>query len=59
MSEHAYRDIRYEVIGPVARICHARPNARNAEGTPLRDEQDEALSCTESSHVFLVKRCCL
>ena len=43
MSEPAYRDIRYEVIGPVARICHARPNAGNAEGTQLLDELDEAL----------------
>lgn len=38
-----YSEISYEVIGPVARICHNRPDRRNAEGTTLLDELDEAL----------------
>ena len=39
-----YQDITYEVIGPVARINHNRPQRRNAEGTQLLDELDHALS---------------
>jgi len=43
MGEYGYQDITYEVIGAVARICHARPNFGNAEGTRLLDELDAAL----------------
>lgn len=43
MAEQGYQDISYEVIGPVARICHARPSFGNAEGTRLLDELDDAL----------------
>ena len=43
MGEHEYQDITYEVIGPVARICLARPDCGNAQGTRLLDELDEAL----------------
>jgi len=38
-----YTDVRYEVIGAVARISHNRPDRGNAEGTLLLDELDEAL----------------
>ena len=44
MEDRAYSDIAYEVIGPVARISHNRPDKRNAEGTLLLDELDDALS---------------
>ena len=43
MSAGTYEDIRYELLGPVARISHARPQRRNAEGTRLLDELDHAL----------------
>ena len=43
MTETDYRDISYEVLGKVARICHNRPERRNAEGTVLLDELDDAL----------------
>jgi enoyl-CoA hydratase len=43
MSSTQYQDISYEVLGPVARICHARPQQGNAEGTRLLDELDDAL----------------
>jgi len=35
--------IDYEVLGPVARIWHARPQARNAESQQLLDDLDAAL----------------
>ena len=38
-----YTDISVEVIGPVARIYHNRPDRRNAEGTALLDQLDDAL----------------
>ena len=38
-----YQDITYEVTGPVARVNHNRPDRRNAEGTRLLDELDDAL----------------
>lgn len=43
MNDTDYSDIRYEVLGPIARISHNRPDRRNAEGTRLLDELDEAL----------------
>ncbi len=43
MNSTEYTDIAYEVIGPVARISHNRPDRRNAEGTKLLDELDHAL----------------
>jgi enoyl-CoA hydratase len=39
-----YSDITYEALGPVARICHNRPDRRNAEGTVLLDEMNDALT---------------
>ena len=39
----AYRNVRYERLGSVARISHDRPAQRNAENTPLLDEMDAAL----------------
>ena len=44
VTHTSYRDIAYEVFGPVARISHNRPDRRNAEGTVLLDELDQALS---------------
>lgn len=38
-----YEDLTYEVTGPVARINHNRPERRNAEGTRLLDELEDAL----------------
>ncbi len=38
-----FSDISYELIGSTARICHNRPDRRNAEGTRLLDELDDAL----------------
>ena len=38
-----YQDITYQVTGPVARIDHNRPERRNAEGTRLLDELEDAL----------------
>ena len=43
MGAVEYQDVSYEVLGPVARIYHARPDRRNAEGTRLLDELDDAL----------------
>ena len=43
MGGTVYQDVTYELIGPVARICHARPDRGNAEGTRLLDELDDAL----------------
>jgi enoyl-CoA hydratase len=40
-------DIRYEVLGPVARIYHHRPDRGNAEGTRLLDEMFAALAAAE------------
>src|SRR5882757_1971512 len=57
MSATQYQDISYEVLGPVARICHARPQQRNAEGTRLLDELDDALEAAkrdESVRVVIV-----
>lgn len=39
----AYTEISYEVIGPVARVCHNRPGAANAESEALLLELDDAL----------------
>lgn len=44
MSMPGYSDITCEVLGPVARISHNRPDRRNAEGTKLLDELDHALA---------------
>ncbi len=44
--QHA-TDISYEVLGPVARIYHNRPDRRNAEGTRLLDELAAALATAE------------
>ncbi|HXR35004.1 MAG TPA: enoyl-CoA hydratase [Candidatus Binataceae bacterium] len=38
-----YQTVSYEVFGPVARICHNRPEAANAENELLLDELDQAL----------------
>jgi enoyl-CoA hydratase len=38
-----FQDIAYEVIGPVARISHNRPEVGNAEGSRLLTEMDQAL----------------
>ena len=38
-----YTSILYETLGPVARISHHRPQARNAQNTPLLDELDAAM----------------
>jgi len=43
MGAPQYQDVTYEVLGPVARIYHARPDQRNAEGARLLDELDDAL----------------
>ena len=43
MGVAEFQDVTYELIGPVARICHARPDRGNAEGTRLLDEIDAAL----------------
>src|SRR3546814_4177667 len=40
-------DIRYETLGPIARIYHDRPDRRNAEGTKMLDEIDQALARAE------------
>jgi len=44
VQDIVYSDIAYEVIGPVARISHNRPERRNAEGTLLLKELADALS---------------
>lgn len=38
-----YQDIIYEEIGPVVRLWHNRPQARNAEGRRLLEELDHAV----------------
>ena len=38
-----YQDIIYEQIGPVLRLWHNRPEARNAEGRRLLEELDHAV----------------
>ena len=38
-----YAHISYEVIGAVARVCHNRPQAANAESEALLNELDDAL----------------
>jgi enoyl-CoA hydratase/carnithine racemase len=38
-----YTEITYEIIGPVARICHNRPKQANAETENLLAELDDAL----------------
>ena len=38
-----YSHISYEVLGPVVRVCHNRPDAANAESEALLDELDHAL----------------
>lgn len=39
-----YHDIDYQITGAVAKILHARPQARNAESKRLLDELDQALT---------------
>lgn len=39
-----YKEITYEVFGPVVRVCHNRPNAANAETELLLAELDHALA---------------
>src|SRR5690606_5342169 len=39
----SYEDITYEVLGPIARISHNRPPARNAESMRLLQAPDDAL----------------
>ncbi|SRR5690554_1453956 len=39
----SYTEITYEIIGNVARICHNRPHAANAETENLLAELDDAL----------------
>src|SRR5690554_5992110 len=39
----SYTEITYEIIGPVARICHNRPKQANAETENLLAELDDAL----------------
>ncbi|PAU86121.1 enoyl-CoA hydratase [Pseudomonas sp. WN033] len=39
----SYTEITYEVIGPIARICHNRPQNANAETENLLAELDHAL----------------
>jgi enoyl-CoA hydratase len=43
MVDQNYREISYEVLGPVVRIYHNNPAKRNAESTTLLDELDAAL----------------
>lgn len=43
MADPQYSALTYEVFGAVARICHNRPDQRNAESTMLLDELDEAM----------------
>ena len=38
-----YQNIRYESLGRVARLSHARPQRRNAQNVELLDELDHAL----------------
>ena len=38
-----YETVSYEVLGPVARICHNRPEAANAENAQLLSELDKAI----------------
>lgn len=38
-----YQFLTYERLGPVARICHNRPEARNAESRRLLAELDDAM----------------
>jgi enoyl-CoA hydratase len=45
-----YQDIIFEKIGPVARIWHNRPAARNAENTQLLEELNAALAAAEADH---------
>jgi enoyl-CoA hydratase len=44
MQHGDYSDITYEVLGPVARISHNRPQQRNAESARLLEELDQALT---------------
>lgn len=44
MDEQRYCDISYERVGAVVRINHNRPERRNAEGTLLLDEMNDALA---------------
>ncbi|MGF6899861.1 enoyl-CoA hydratase [Paraburkholderia sp. GAS348] len=55
MKDILYRDIAFEIIGQVARISHNRPDRRNAEGTLLLDELDDALSrCADDDNIHVV-----
>lgn len=38
-----YQNITYELLGPIARISHARPQRRNAQNVELLDELDHGL----------------
>ncbi|MBX3572167.1 MAG: hypothetical protein KF694_07435 [Mesorhizobium sp.] len=39
-----HHDIDYQITGAVAKLLHARPQARNAESKRLLDELDQALT---------------
>ncbi|WP_407945723.1 enoyl-CoA hydratase [Paraburkholderia elongata] len=55
MKDAPYRDIAFEIVGQVARISHNRPERRNAEGTLLLDELDDALSrCADDDNIRVV-----
>ena len=44
-NKTTYQQIAYTIDGPVARISHNRPDARNAESQLLLSELDDALGC--------------
>jgi enoyl-CoA hydratase len=55
MNDTQYSDIAFEIIGQVARISHNRPDRRNAEGTLLLDELDDALTrCADDDSIRVV-----
>lgn len=50
-----YQHIAYEVNGPIGRIFHNRPNARNAESQALLEELDDALkAATRDDNVRVI-----
>jgi enoyl-CoA hydratase len=49
-----YTSIDYEIIDNVARIWHARPEARNAESQALLDELDDALQRATADNAIRV-----
>ena len=54
MSTIEYAHISYEVIGAVARICHNRPQAANAESEALLNELDDALERAKNDDAIRV-----